>query len=377
MVKVGILVNPDAGLGGRIGLKGSDGKATLARQSGAEDRAGPRMCEALTSLLVHPIADVSFITPDGRMGSSWLPEEFGEVTLVGGADPSTASDTAAAVREMTEAGIEILLYAGGDGTTRDIISELQQLGRDTLPIVGVPAGVKMHSGCFASSPKAAAAVLAAWLAGDLLISTTEVMDLDEEAYSQGKWKVRLYAEASTPASPRWMQGAKQRIQATEEAEIIEGLAEHVGEMMAENPQLLIIWGSGGTLRKMASYLGISKTVLGIDAIKAGEIIASDVNEEDLLQLLDTHTGDSLILLSPMGGQGFLIGRGNLQISPQVIRKVGLKGILGIATPAKLLTLTSLRVDSGEGGLDEEIRAQKYIKVLQGYRTTRLVKVSQD
>jgi predicted polyphosphate/ATP-dependent NAD kinase len=251
------------------------------------------------------------------------------------------------------------------------------MGREDLPLIGVPSGVKMHSGCFAATPRAAAEVLHAWLRGDLLVANTEVMDLDEEAYLRGEWKVILYAEAMTPASPRWMQGAKQRIETSDESEIIEGIAEHIGEMMEEDSDLLIVWGSGGTLRLMAKYLGFEKTVLGIVVVQVGIIIAEDVNESDLLKLLSSHDGKSLILLSPMGGQGFLIGRGNLQISPAVIRQVGIDGVLGIATPAKLLTLTSLRIDSGERTLDEEFRTKKYLKVLQGYRTTRLIKVSQD
>ncbi|HJL58782.1 MAG TPA: hypothetical protein QF621_00375, partial [Candidatus Thalassarchaeaceae archaeon] len=213
--------------------------------------------------------------------------------------------------------------------------------------------------------------------GDLLVANTEVMDLDEEAYLRGEWKVRLYAEAMTPASPRWMQGAKQRIESSDESEIIEGIAEHIGEMMDEDDNLLIVWGSGGTLRRMAKHLGFEKTVLGIDVVQSSQIIAEDVNESDLLKLLSSHDGKSLILLSPMGGQGFLIGRGNLQISPAVIRQVGIDGVLGIATPAKLLSLTTLRIDSGERTLDNEFRNKKYLKVLQGYRTTRLIKVSQE
>ena len=278
---------------------------------------------------------------------------------------------------MVEGGIDALLYAGGDGTTRDIISTLQEIGRDDLPLIGVPSGVKMHSGCFAATPQAAAEVLHAWFRGDLLVANTEVMDLDEEAYLRGEWKVRLYAEAMTPASPRWMQGAKQRIETSDESEIIEGIAEHIGEMMDEDDNLLIVWGSGGTLRRMAKHLGFEKTVLGIDVVQSSQIIAEDVNESDLLKLLSSHDGKSLILLSPMGGQGFLIGRGNLQISPAVIRQVGIDGVLGIATPAKLLSLTTLRIDSGERTLDNEFRNKKYLKVLQGYRTTRLIKVSQE
>ena len=377
MTLVGLLVNPDAGLGGKLGFKGSDGRAEQARSAGAEDRSGPRMHQTLLRLIELGTENVQFLTCEGRMGSSWLPKGVGEVSKIIGAEPSGAQDTINAVRKMVEEGIDLLLYSGGDGTTRDIISTLQEIDREDLPLIGVPSGVKMHSGCFAANPRAAAEVLHAWLRGDLLIANTEVMDLDEEAYLRGEWKVRLYAEAMTPASPRWMQGAKQRIETSDESEIIEGIAEHIGEMMEEDSDLLIIWGSGGTLRRMAKHLGFEKTVLGIDVVQDGIIIAGDVNESDLLELLSAHNGNSLILLSPMGGQGFLIGRGNLQISPAVIRQVGIDGVLGIATPAKLLTVATLRIDSGERTLDDEFRTKKYLKVLQGYRTTRLIKVSQE
>ncbi|HJM19960.1 MAG TPA: ATP-NAD kinase family protein [Candidatus Thalassarchaeaceae archaeon] len=377
MALVGLLVNPDAGLGGRLGFKGSDGRAEQARSEGAEDRSGPRMHQTLLRLIELGADKVQFLTCEGRMGDSWLPEGVNNVSKITGAEPSNAQDTKNAVIKMVEGGIDALLYAGGDGTTRDIISTLQEIGRDDLPLIGVPSGVKMHSGCFAATPQAAAEVLHAWFRGDLLVANTEVMDLDEEAYLRGEWKVRLYAEAMTPASPRWMQGAKQRIETSDESEIIEGIAEHIGEMMDEDDNLLIVWGSGGTLRRMAKHLGFEKTVLGIDVVQSSQIIAEDVNESDLLKLLSSHDGKSLILLSPMGGQGFLIGRGNLQISPAVIRQVGIDGVLGIATPAKLLSLTTLRIDSGERTLDNEFRNKKYLKVLQGYRTTRLIKVSQE
>jgi predicted polyphosphate/ATP-dependent NAD kinase len=377
MALVGLLVNPDAGLGGRLGFKGSDGRAEQARSEGAEDRSGPRMHQTLLRLIELGADKVQFLTCEGRMGDSWLPEGVNNVSKIKGAEPSNAQDTKNAVIKMVEGGIDALLYAGGDGTTRDIISTLQEIGRDDLPLIGVPSGVKMHSGCFAATPQAAAEVLHAWFRGDLLVANTEVMDLDEEAYLRGEWKVRLYAEAMTPASPRWMQGAKQRIETSDESEIIEGIAEHIGEMMDEDDNLLIVWGSGGTLRRMAKHLGFEKTVLGIDVVQSSQIIAEDVNESDLLKLLSSHDGKSLILLSPMGGQGFLIGRGNLQISPAVIRQVGIDGVLGIATPAKLLSLTTLRIDSGERTLDNEFRNKKYLKVLQGYRTTRLIKVSQE
>ncbi len=377
MPKLGVLVNPDAGLGGRLGFKGSDGRAAEARAEGAVDRAGPRMQEALEHLYTLGIFEATFVTCEGRMGDPWFPENLDRTATVGGSEPSSAEDTIRAVKEMISLDIDLLIYAGGDGTTRDIVSALQTSGAEELPIVGVPSGVKMHSGCFAASTRAAAEVVHSWLSGDLLVGSTEVMDLDEEAYVKGEWKVRLYAEVKTPSSPRWMQGAKQRVEAAEEDEVLEGLARHLSEMMEEDPDLLVIWGSGGTLRTMAREIGIKKTVLGIDAIKGGEIIARDVNEASLLKLLEEHTGETKILLSPMGGQGFLIGRGNLQISPNVLRKTGVGSVLGIATPAKLLTVNALRIDSGDAEIDTQFREAKYLKVLQGYRTTRLVKVALD
>ncbi len=234
----------------------------------------------------------------------------------------------------------------------------------------------MHSGCFAASPKAAAEVLSAWLTGELLVASTEVLDLDEEDYREGRWVVRLYAEAMTPASPRWMQGAKQRVEAAGEEEVVEGLADHVRELLMDEARLLI-WGSGGTLRTIGNMVGFAPTLLGIDASVGGEQVGTDLAEADLLELLDSHSGEATILLSPMGGQGFLIGRGNLQLSPAVLRAAGIDSVLGICTPAKLLTVRRLRIETGDAELDAEFAAKRYMKVLQGYRTTRVLPIAVD
>ena len=228
MVRLGLLVNPDAGLGGRLGLKGSDGQAEYARSQGAEDRSGPRVKDALEyfSNLHRDKSEIKWFTSQGRMGTDWISQdiEIGEITTIHQSSDSTkASDTSDLVISLLESNIDLLLYAGGDGTTRDIISVLESEKRSEIPVIGIPCGVKMHSGCFASSPKAGAEVLSAWLNGDLLISSTEVLDLDEDKYRDGEWAVRLYAEAKTPASPRWMQGAKMGVEVTGEEEIIEGL----------------------------------------------------------------------------------------------------------------------------------------------------------
>ena len=382
MVRVGILANPDAGLGGRLGLKGSDGQAELARSKGAEDRSGPR----LESMLRHfsrihrgESRHIEWITSSGRMGTEWIPVdlEIGTTFEVHQSPGKTsASDTQDAVARLLEAGIDLLVYSGGDGTTRDIVASLSGSETPELPVIGVPSGVKMHSGCFASSPKAAAEVLSAWIHGDLLVSSTEVLDLDEDLYRKGKWVVRLYAEAFSPNSPRWMQGSKELIQTESEDEIIIGLSDHIGESIVEDGRL-VIWGSGGTLREIGGNIGFELTTLGIDATIGSEQVGTDLAESGLIEILDSHEGPVTLLLSPMGGQGFLIGRGNLQLSPTVLSSIGIDNIIGVVTPAKLLTVRSLRIETGDDSLDQEFSAKRYMKVLQGYRTTRILPVSVD
>ena len=381
MVRLGLLVNPDAGLGGRLGLKGSDGQAELARSMGAKDRSGPRMramLEHFSSIHRVGFEDISWVTSEGRMGTDWFPEaEIGSISTVHSSEAETSAvDTQDAVNALLESEIDLLVYAGGDGTTRDVVAALDSIGSPETPVIGVPTGVKMHSGCFAASPKAAAEALSSWLIGDLLLASTEVLDLDEDLYRQGKWVVRLYAEAMTPSSPRWMQGSKQRVEASGEEDTTEGLADHIREILISEERMLI-WGSGGTLRKIAEMNGFEPTNLGIDATIGNEQVGTDLSESDLLELLSGHNGPTTLLLSPMGGQGFLIGRGNLQLSPEVLRLIGIDNILGVVTPAKLLSVRRLRIETGDPQLDADFAAMRYMKVLQGYRTTRVLPVTVD
>ncbi|MEC7042715.1 MAG: NAD(+)/NADH kinase [Candidatus Thermoplasmatota archaeon] len=391
--RIGIIVNPDAGLGGRLALKGSDGMAEIARAKGAEDRAGPRMYEAfehlfsIIELSLVPWDNVHWLLPKGRMGDSWIPEKMKInvkwTNISDTPNATTAEDTINVVNSMIEQNVEIILYAGGDGTTRDIIGALENIDSASTPILGIPAGVKMHSGSFAASPRAAAEAFAAWFSGDLLIAQTEVMDLDETMYREGEWVVKMYAEAMSPGSPRWMQGSKQRIERVSEVEILESLGDHLRETIEDDPELLVIWGSGGTLRTLGESIGFTITVLGIDVTLGNENIGTDLDENQLINTINEHkdrfkdNARILTLLSPMGGQGFLIGRGNLQLSPTVIRSIGIENILAIVTPAKLATLNTLRIDTGDINLDQQFQEKKYMKALQGYRTTRLIRISAE
>lgn len=392
-MRIGIVVNPDAGLGGRLGFKGSDGRAAEARAAGAEDRAGPRMqlClehldQLLGSSLNRTKTSLTLVGLSGRMGETWYySKSIGNYSeCIGLTPPETKQqDTLELVRELVDANVDAILYAGGDGTTRDIVNALEQKGEaaQKIPLIGVPGGVKMHSGCFATTPKAAAEVTLAFAMGDLRTAITEVMDLDEVVYQEGVWKVRMYGEAWTPSSPRFMQGAKEQVERASEEETIEGLAHHVQVLLEDDPDLMVIWGSGGTLRRMGEHVGQNLTLLGID-IYHGETLHNDLNESQLLEIISAHkesNGDAralLLLLSPMGGQGFLIGRGNLQLSPDVLRMVGHDNILGVATPSKLIGLDAVRIDTGDSNLDDAFQDKRFIKILQGFRTTRLIRVAE-
>ena len=255
-VRIGIVVNPDAGLGGRLGFKGSDGRAKEAREAGANDRSGPRMHECLEHL--HHILNtglnrsnltIQFVGWEGRMGNAWLPESIDHSDFEAvGVTPqaTTAEETTNLVKQLVESNVDAILYAGGDGTTRDIVLALDKIQTDEekTPLVGVPGGVKMHSGCFATTPKAAAEVVLSFGLGDLQCAITEVMDLDEEIYQQGEWRVRMYGEAWTPSSPRYMQGAKEQVERESEEDTLEGLAKHVDMLIEEDENLMVIWGSG-------------------------------------------------------------------------------------------------------------------------------------
>jgi len=394
-MRIGIVVNPDAGLGGKLGFKGSDGRAAEARAAGAEDRAGPRMLQCLTHLqtltassLNRNQTSLTFVAWQGRMGSTWVPEIQSAQTVgtewVGHTPDSTsAEDTSNLVNALLDAKVDALLYAGGDGTTRDIVKALEHRGEaaQATPLIGVPGGVKMHSGCFATTPKAAAEVVLSFALGDLRTAITEVMDLDEVVYQEGVWKVRMYGEAWTPSSPRFMQGAKEQVERVSEDDSIEGLANHIGSLLQDEDDLMVVWGSGGTLRRMGEHLNQSLTLLGID-IQHGESLHTDLNETELIRIIGGHVDNDgqqrplLLLLSPMGGQGFLIGRGNLQLSPSVLRLVGHTNLLGVATPSKLLGLEAVRIDTGDESLDDEFQAKRFIKILQGFRTTRLIRVAE-
>jgi len=374
MTRIGFLINPIAGMGGRVGLKGTDDVVDEAVRLGAEPVAPRKAVEMLRALhgsmgQMPDRPEVQWVTCAGVMGARALEEAgFAGLEVVHDAgDETTVKDTETAVGKFLEAGVDLILFCGGDGTARDIC---KAAGSD-MPILGIPSGVKMYSGVFGVTPARTAEILMAFLEGRLSLAEADVLDLDEEKYRRGEWAVRLYHTANTPFEPTYSQTAKVLIEESSDAQVKQEIAEDLQEEILANPDVLYLLGPGSTVHSVGT---IEKMLLGIDAVAGGRLLAGDVNERALLHLLDEHAQCRLIL-SPIGAQGFVLGRGNLQLSPEVIRRIGIENVVVVATPAKLARTPVLRFDTGDSGLDAAFAGQEYLSVLVGYHRRRLVKVA--
>lgn len=370
---VGFLVNPIAGIGGRVGLKGSDNVVDEARRRGAKIVSPARAKEALTAMVTalgSSIDKIRFLTCEHVMGEQELldagvPQRLVKV-VYHPPSTTTARDTEEATTEFIEMNVELILFCGGDGTARDIL----KVAGEEIPMVGIPAGVKMHSGIFCTRPETLAELIKGFLEGRIGTGEADIMDLDEEAYRRGKWSVRLFGSATTLREPNLIQAGKMMVQEVADEAIKDEMAEHIAELWKKEPDVLFIFGPGSTTSHIAKKLGIDKTLLGIDAFRHGVLIGKDLNEKGLLSLLKQNR-DARLIISPIGAQGFILGRGNLQLSPRVIRQIGLQNIMVFATPAKLKLTTALRVDTGDPLLDAQFSKKEYLPVVIGYRTMRM------
>ncbi len=371
MHKVGFIVNPIAGMGGRVGLKGTDGVVEKAIELGAEKVAPSRAVQMLKHFLSLHKGEVNWLTCSGEMGEEELLEAgVRSYTIIYSPSyPSSAKDTKEACRRLLREGVDIVVFCGGDGTARDIV---EVIGKN-LPILGIPSGVKMHSGVFGINPEVCAKILHEFLEGELTVGDAEILDLDEELYRKGEWKIRLFGSALGIVEPTYVQVGKATFESISEEEIKEEIADYVEEIMEENEDHLFILGSGSTVYAIGKKIGIDKTLLGIDAVYRKKLVGKDLNENDLLDLLNRYEKTKLVL-SPIGAQGFILGRGNLQLSPRIIRKIGIDNIIVVATPSKLASTPLIRVDTGDRDLDRQFMEKGYMTVITGYRVMKAVKI---
>jgi predicted polyphosphate/ATP-dependent NAD kinase len=359
---LGLIVNPVAGMGGAVGLKGTDGAKILkqAISLGARPTAPTRAMSFLSELKF--VKDrIQLFVGAGNMGEEEALNWGFACTVLGERKKeTTAEDTRETARKIADAKADLLVFCGGDGTARNILEAINL----SIPALGVPTGVKMHSSVFAVDPMAAAKIAIGFLWGELPLREVEVMDVDENAFREGRVSSRLYGHLLTPYEPYLIQGAKMASPITEsELRNQAAVAIYIIENM--KPDVAYIIGPGTTTRTISDLLDAKKTLLGVDVFCNKKIVASDVNEKQILEAIRGKTAQ--IIVTPIGGQGFVFGRGNQQISSEVISRVGLDNIIVVATESKLRSLKSLRVDTGDPKLDDAFRARS-LKVVADYKT---------
>lgn len=356
LLRVGLVINPYAGAGGPLALKGSDDLPDALRQrlhAEAGDAASPaqlRVLALLRALRAQPNFDAArlrLVTVAGAMGGDVVARAGFTADLLALDPPlvSSAADTRAVARALQAAGIDLLLFAGGDGTARDICAEIGL----TLPALGIPAGVKMHSGVFAINPALGAELLAELLAGRwVTLDLAEVRDIDEAEIRQGRVRARHYGELRVPVTARHLQQVKcsgREDEALVVGEIAAGLVETL------MPGVTYAFGPGTTVAAVMAALALPKTLLGFDLVRDGRLLQADVGADDLLRI--AAEGPLQVVITPTGGQGSLIGRGNQQLSPTLLRGLGRDSVVVLATHAKLDALAGrpLRLDTGDAALD--------------------------
>lgn len=367
--RLGLVINPYAGIGGALALKGSDGKdiREKALAAGAEKKANLRTKVALQELL--PLSEqIEVVTADGEMGLSACQELGFSCTSVYSPKNSQteAEDTENAVLKIVEAGVDMLLFAGGDGTARNVCSVIP----DTLPALGVPAGCKIHSGVYGITPKAAGRVVAMMVKGELVsLDDGDVMDIDEVAFRSGRVRAKQYGAMRVPAELHYVQSVKNGAKESEEL-VLADIAAHVIEQMDE---ALFVMGSGSTVAAIMEELGLDNTLLGVDLVKEQELLNADMTADRLLAAIEDNNTKLVITL--IGGQGHIFGRGNQQLSPQVIQRIGKENILVVATKTKLQALEGrpLIADTGDEELNQALSG--YIPVITGYHDQVLYPVA--
>lgn len=363
LFRLGVLVNPYAGIGGALALKGSDGAEIRekALAMGAEKKALHKTRLALEHILSIK-NNVQLYVAAGDMGET-LAKDMGfnySVVYQPERSQTESQDSEATAQALLAKPVDLILFAGGDGTARNICHVVGS----TVPVLGVPAGCKIHSAVYAITPAAAGRVLKQVINGEIVsVSDAQVMDIDEALFRQGKVNAQQFGEMQVPTELRYIQAVKMGGKESDEL-VLADIAAHIIEIIEDNPEHLFVMGSGSTVEFVMQELGITNTLLGVDVIKNSQLIASDVTANELLTL--TANQSCKLVLTLIGGQGHLIGRGNQQLSASFLSGLGKDNMLVIATKTKISNLAGrpLIVDSGDLQVDKQLSG--LVSIVTGY-----------
>lgn len=368
MKKLGLIVNPWAGIGGKVGLKGSDGAAVQQRamELGAVQESSSKASIALQELKKIE-ADIEIFTYPGEMGEDICIKMGFKPHVLGGkrAGRTRAADTVEAAKAMEDAKVDLLLFAGGDGTARDIMDAVGK----RIEVLGIPAGCKIHSGVYAVNPRCAGELASKVLSGQLFaVKEAEVMDIDEALFSRNILQAKFYGYLRIPEEELFVQNRKGGA-AVSDAAAQEELGAYVASLFEDD--VLYVVGTGSTMAAVMKELGLPNTLLGVDLVYNKQVLAADCSEAVILEYLQKYP-KAKILVTVIGGQGYIFGRGNQQLSAAVIRKAGPQNVIIAATKNKLAFLQRLYVDTGDEEINHELCG--WHRVIAGYEYEVVIKV---
>ena len=367
MKRIGLIVNPVAGMGGSVGLKGTDGRMYRAAIELGAEPVTPARTRVFLSHLKHE-DELLLLAAPGKMGEDVARDvgiNFTTVSSLPG-ETTSADDTRRIGLEMSEK-VDLLVFVGGDGTARDIYDTV---GLKT-PVIGVPSGVKMFGSVFAVNAIAAAEIVDAFIDGNTSISEKEVLDINEEAYREGRLESKLYGYLKVPEVMGLVQSGKEATIPSESSQENQAeIARYIIEGMIGDTLYLI--GAGTTTAAIAEGLDIKKTLLGVDAVYNNKLVAENLNEKRILDLLKRYP-KAKIIISPIGGNAFIFGRGNQEFSPAVLKLVEKEDIFVVATRDKINRVTCLRVDTNDAEVDRKLKG--YMKIVTHYNEEVIMKVA--
>jgi predicted polyphosphate/ATP-dependent NAD kinase len=372
MAKLGLIVNPVAGIGGKIGLKGSDGDEIRrkALEMGAVPESGIKTAAALRKLTQSAVGEVELLCYPGEMGEDSAREAGLKPTVLGLIETSktAAVDTLRAAGELKEAKVDLLLFAGGDGTARDILDAVGT----SIPALGIPAGCKIHSAVYAVNPRSAGELAAQYLLGNVReLREAEVMDINEDLFRQNRVEAKLYGYLKVPCERRMMQNLKSGRGLSESASI-QQISHYIADTLEDD--VLYIVAPGSTTKYIMNAAGLPATLLGVDLVYNRKIVMNDVAERDILSAMDRYP-KAKIIVTIIGGQGYVFGRGNQQISAEVIRRVGRDNIVIAAAKDKVFSLFGqhLYADTGDENVNSMLRG--YYRIIVGYEDYCMMRVT--
>ncbi len=370
--KLGLIINPFAGIGGEVALKGSDGAEVRAKAlaMGAQKKANFKTRQALEHLAQHR-DDIQVFTASGEMGEEVSKSlQFDtQVIYTPDSEQTEAADTQELAGRLLEHKVDLILFAGGDGTARNICDVVT----DKSPVIGIPAGCKIHSGVYAITPAAAGRVVEKVVTGQLVsVNESEVKDIDEQLFRQGKVQAKHYGEMLVAGDLHYVQAVKSGGKESQEL-VLDDIAAQVIEDMEENPSHLYVMGSGSTVAAIMDHLGLDNTLLGVDLIQGKQLLAKDLTAQELVEI--TIGKPTKLVLTLIGGQGHIFGRGNQQLTPDFLEQIGRENIIVVATKTKLESLAGrpLLVDFGDPLKESGFNG--LIKVTTGYRDQVLYPVT--